>query len=132
MRKPLIAVLAALVLTAALPSVATAVTVKSAVKVGAKCSKSGARAKAGSVPVVCKRNAKKVLVWTKYESAACKEAKADQAEQLKMVADVKKQIADFLASGVPEDQKKSITELMNTMEDAVKELTAKTALLCSK
>lgn len=93
MRKPVIAALAALSLV--LPGVAHATTAKAAVKIGAKCTKSGATSKVGSTNVICKKNSKSVLVWTKVvESADCKSAKANYATQQKTYSDIVAKIAD--------------------------------------
>lgn len=94
MRKSVFAIVAALSL-AVTPTVASAATTKAAVKVGAKCTKSGATAKVGSTSVVCKKNSRKVLVWTKVvESKDCKDAKANYATQLKTYNDIVAKVAD--------------------------------------
>lgn len=125
MRKSIVAVLA-LSLVAALPSIATASTTKAAVKIGAKCTKSGATSKVGSTKVVCKLNTKKVLVWTKVvvESAECKAAKAQYATQQKAYADIIAKIAEAktAAAGLSGAEADALRAQINATEQSVKPL----------
>jgi hypothetical protein len=85
--------------------------VKSVIKVGAKCTKLNAKAKVGSVSVVCKRiNGK--LIWAKVApSAECKSARAQYNTQLESYNKILSQLADA---------KKSLEGIAGTDADALR------------
>lgn len=127
MRKFVTAVIA-LSMVGMLPAASSAAPVKSVVKIGAKCTKLNATAKIGSTKVVCKRNAKKVLVWTKVvvETAECKSAKAQFVTQQKAYADIVAKIAEAraAAAGLSGAEADLLKAQINATEESVKPLKA--------
>lgn len=124
MRKSLVAVVV-LSLVGLLPAASSASPMKAAVKIGAKCTKSGATAKVGSTNVICKRNSMKVLVWTKVvESTECKAAKVQYASQQKAYADIVAKIAEArtAAAGLTGVEGDALRTQINSTEESVKPL----------
>lgn len=98
---------------------------KTTVKVGARCTKLNAKAKAGSTNVICKRvNGK--LIWSKVVvSADCKKAREQYAAQDKSYKDVLAQIAtakkslEGLTGAEADGLRTQINELEKTVQTLV-------------
>lgn len=104
----------------ALPTAAQAATAK----LGAKCTKAGATAKAGSVTLVCKKSKGK-LVWQKYvETAECKQAKAQYTLQLKSYQDIIAKITEARAAttGLTGADADALRKQIDATEESVKPL----------
>lgn len=97
---------------------------KTAVKVGAACTKVNAKAKAGSINLICKRvNGK--LVWAKVTvSADCKSARAQYASQLKAYQDVMAELAKAKTTldGISSTEATALRNQIAALEATVKTL----------
>lgn len=95
--------------------------VKSAIKVGAKCTKLNAKAKVGSVALVCKRvNGK--LVWAKAAiSQDCKDARAQYDKQSKAYQEILTQITAARKSieGITTPEADALRTQINDLEKGV-------------
>jgi hypothetical protein len=97
---------------------------KMAVKVGTKCTKVNAKAKAGSVNLICKRVSGK-LIWAKVKvSADCKDARAQYATQLKAYEDVLAQLnsAKAALADIKSSEADGLRTQVNALEGTVKTL----------